>query len=92
VTKLFRRNLRRGYSKDVNIDYQHESELPKSRNKQFLHWDNDFPFTTIATCTYTVAIVFLYYLACTLVFLYIPSVRYYIDTTFNIGKRRFFMK
>jgi hypothetical protein len=50
--------------------------------------------------TYAVAVVVLYYLACTLVFLYIPRttghisfVRYYIETTFNIGKRiHFYLK
>jgi len=101
VTKLFRRNLRSnriGYSTDLTIDalddYQHETELPKSRNKQCLHWDDDFHFTTIATCTYTVAVVFLYYLSCTFVFLYVSQttgyisfVKYYIETTFNIGMR-----
>jgi len=86
-------------------DFEHEAELQKkvnsSRVKQFLdsiyHWDDDFRFTSMATCTYTVAFVFLYYLACTLVFLYISRttghisfVRYYIETTFNIGKKIFF--
>ncbi len=81
-------------------DFEYEAELQKKANSQFLdsihHWDDDFRFTTMATCTYTVAVIFLYYLACTLVFLYISRttghisfVRYYIGTTFNIGKRIF---
>jgi hypothetical protein len=111
VTKLFRRNVRfyqRTYAADVNIDelddFEYEAELQKkanqSRVKTFFdwiyHWDDDFRFTTMATCTYTVAMIFLYYLACTLVFLYISRttghisvVRYYIETTFNIGRRYF---
>jgi hypothetical protein len=83
-------------------DFEHEAELQKkanqSRVKKFFdsiyHWDDDFRFTTMTTCTYTVAIVFLYYLACTLVFLYISRttghisfIRYYIETTLNIGMR-----
>ncbi len=112
VQKLFRRNRRatqQAYSTDVNIDtmqdHEHEAELQRnakpSRVKQFFdsiyHWDNDFRFTTMATCTYTVAMIFLYYLACTLVFLYISRttghisfIRHYIETTLNIGKRNFF--
>ena len=83
-------------------DYQHEAELLKlsnnSRVRKFFRsiyqWDDDFRFTTMATCTYTVAIVFLYYLACTFVFLYVSRttghfafVRYYIESSFEIGKR-----
>ncbi len=98
------------YSAKANInkleDYEYEAELQKqasqSRVKQFIgkiyHWDDDFRFTTMATCTYTVAIVFLYYLACTFVFLYISRttghiafIRYYIESTLNIGKRRDFV-
>jgi hypothetical protein len=107
VTKLFRRNVRanqRIYSTKVDVnnmdDFEYEAELQKkanqSRVKKFFdsiyHWDDDFRFTSMTTCTYTVAIVFLYYLACTLVFLYISRtkghisfIRYYIETTFNIG-------
>ena len=107
VAKLFRRNLRldqTNYSTKVDEnkmeDYAHEAELQKraseSRVRKFFdeiyHWDDDFRFTSMITCTYTVAVVFLYYLACTLVFLYISRtkghfsfIRYYIETTFNIG-------
>ncbi len=109
VTKLFRRNIRsyqRAYAADVNIDelddFEHEAELQRkanqSRVKKFFdwiyHWDDDFRFTTIATCTYTVAIIFLYYLACTFVFLYASKttdhmsfIAYYIEMIFNISKR-----
>ncbi len=107
VTKLFRRNVRLNqmiYSPKVDEnkmdDFQAELELQKkasqSRVRKFFdgiyHWDDDFRFTSMTTCTYTVAVIFLYYLACTLVFLYISRtkghisfIRYYIETTFNIG-------
>jgi hypothetical protein len=110
VRKLFRRNLRvsqPAYSTNVNIDstqnYDNEAELQRnakpSRVKQFFdsiyHWDDGFRFTTIATCTYIVAIIVLYYLACTLVFLYIlrtpeyiSFIKYYFETTLNIGKAK----
>ncbi len=89
VAKLFRRNVcsnRRIYS-----EYEANQSCIKKIFNSIYQWDDDFRFTTLAICTYTVAIIFLYYLACTLVFLYISSVRYYIDTTFNIGNRGFFM-
>ncbi|CAF4063529.1 unnamed protein product, partial [Adineta steineri] len=80
-------------------DHVHEADLQnkmnQSRVKKFFdsiyQSDDDFRFTTIATCTYTVAIVFLYYLACTFVFLYlsrttghISYLKFYIETTFDI--------
>ena len=83
------------------VDYEHDVELQntinRSRVKKFFdhiyHSNNDFRFTTIATCTYTVAIVFLYYLACTFAFLYlsrtaghISFLKFYIESTFNVGK------
>ena len=44
-------------------------------------------------CTYMVAVVFLYYLACTFVFLYVTRttghvsfLKLYLETTFNVGK------
>jgi len=85
VTRLFRRNVhtaRRADLEEVDIDdlidYEHENRSQAKRKpskiKKYLNeiytWNDDFRFTTIATCTYTVAVVFLYYLACTLVFLY----------------------
>jgi hypothetical protein len=107
VTKLFRRNVRSNRvidstKADVNKmdDVEHKAELQKKTNqscvKKFFdsinHWDDDFGYTTMITCTYTVAIIVLYYLACTLIFLYISRtkghisfIRYYIETTFNIG-------
>jgi hypothetical protein len=108
VTKLFRRNLRsnrRVDSPDVNIGnlaaFESEAVLQKksnpSRVKNLLnsiyHWNDDFHFTTIVICTYTVAIIFLYYLACTLTFLYLSTTTSYIsfvmETKFNIGRRIF---
>ncbi|CAF4947868.1 unnamed protein product, partial [Rotaria magnacalcarata] len=54
------------------------------------HWDDDFRFTTIATCTFTVAFTFLYYLACTFIFMYtsrtaghIEFMRSYIERSVN---------
>ncbi|CAF1325642.1 unnamed protein product [Adineta steineri] len=107
VKKLFRRNLalaQINYSKKkVNIDelddHEHEAEVQKeaskTRVKDFIRsiytWDEDFRFTTMATCTYAVAIVFLYYLACTFVFLYISRttghfafLRFYLESMLNI--------
>ncbi len=83
-------------------DFEYKAELQKktnqSRVKKFFdsiyHWDDDFRFTTMTTYTYTVVIVFLYYLACTLVFLclsrptdHLSLIQYFIGTTFNTGKR-----
>ncbi|CAF1032001.1 unnamed protein product [Rotaria sordida] len=106
VTKLFRRNrptsqiiIRQNPNTDSLIDYEHETNqqnvINQSRIKKFFdffyYWDDDFRFTTIATCTYTVAIVFLYYLACTFVFLYIARttghisfIRSYIEHSANV--------
>ncbi|CAF5136422.1 unnamed protein product, partial [Rotaria magnacalcarata] len=94
---------RKIHTKNVNvdnlIDYEHESsgqnQFSESRIKKFFdtfyRWDDDFRFTTIATCTYTVAIVFLYYLACTFVFLYtsrtsghISFIKSYIEYSANV--------
>ena len=50
----------------------------------------------MAMCTYTVAVVFLYYLACTFVFLYVTRteghmsyLKFFIESTFNIGEKNF---
>lgn len=55
--------------------------------------DDDFYFTTMVLCTYTVAIVFLYYLGWTFVFIYISRptghmkfIKSYIESSANIGK------
>ncbi|CAF3157984.1 unnamed protein product, partial [Rotaria sp. Silwood2] len=80
-------------------DKEHKSKQ-QNVNKQssikkflefFYNWDDDFRYTTIATCTYTVAFVFLYYLACTSVFLYmsrtkghITFIKSYIEYSANI--------
>ncbi|CAF3690473.1 unnamed protein product [Rotaria sordida] len=106
VTKLFRRNLeekQQRYQKimssnDLNNQLHgipSKKKVYPSRVKKFFNWiypwHEDFRFTTIATCTYTVALVFLYYLACTFVFLYVSRttghtafIRYYIESTLNI--------
>lgn len=107
VTKLFRRNLK-ARRKEYEAQMR-EKELAKqgkkvksskepSRVKKFMdsiyRWDEDFRYTTLATCTYTVAVVFLYYLACTFVFLYISRttghisfVRHYLESTLNMGEK-----
>jgi len=107
VTKLFRRNPHRSQiftDRNINaddvIDYEHVMELQnranQSRFQKFInsiyHFDDDFRFTTLAMCTYTVAFVFLYYLSCTFVFLYISRttghvafLKFYFESTFNIG-------
>ena len=112
VTRLFRRNVhtaRRADLEEVDIDdlidYEHENRSQAKRKpskiKKYLNeiytWNDDFRFTTIATCTYTVAVVFLYYLACTLVFLYtsrtaghISFIRHYIESTLHIEFKGFF--
>lgn len=55
--------------------------------KRFIHylypWSDQFRFSTIATCTYTVAIVFLYYLAITFGFLYLSRMTGYMSTLKN---------
>ncbi|CAF4499532.1 unnamed protein product [Rotaria socialis] len=87
---------------DVVTDRQTEEEMKRSPLKKFFdehiyRWDEDFRFTTIATCTYTVAIVFLYYVACTFVFLYISRttghisfIRYYLESTLDVEFKGFF--
>jgi hypothetical protein len=112
VTKLFRRNqiqyLINRQQKKVNpdklIDYQYESEQQNRANQSpfhrlinyFYHFDDDFRFTTMVMSTYTVAVVFLYYLACTFVFLYITRttghvafLKHYVESRFNVGKSSF---
>ncbi|CAF4181382.1 unnamed protein product [Rotaria sp. Silwood2] len=106
VTKLFRRNRHisrmntQQYTNTNNlIDYEHETYqenlINQSRVKKFLNffynWSDDFRFTTIATCTYSVAFVFLYYLACTFFFLYtsrttghMTFIRSYIEHSANV--------
>lgn len=104
VTKLFRSNLRS--TRLINTDRldHFQSGLERKRNFSCLKTcfpsisvENDhFRLTTIATCTYTVATLFLYYFACTLLFLYITKatdytifIRSLLETIFNVGKRIF---
>lgn len=108
VTKLFRRNVASKRSRvrttsdaDQLDDYEYEVEMGKKPQQSFVRqcfkyiytWNEDFRFTTMTTCTYAVAVVSLYYLACTLVFLWISKttghlafLRYYIESTLSIGK------
>ena len=108
VKKLFQRGRcksqtipRQNTNLDDVVDYEREMELQKEANQSrfkkiiqcFYHSDDDFRFTTMAMCTYTVAAVFLYYLACTFVFLYIARttghgafLKFYFESTFNVGK------
>ena len=109
VTKLFRRNVASKRTRVVRAtsdadqldDYEYEVEVEKKPPLSFVRqffkhiytWNEDFRFTTLTTCTYAVAVVSLYYLACTLVFLWISRttghfafLRYYIESTLNIGK------
>jgi hypothetical protein len=57
------------------------------------HWNDDFRFTTMVMCTYTVAFVFLYYLTCTFIFLnisrttgYTSFLKSYIESSAKVGK------
>ena len=112
VMKLFRRREKRSMlissrtKSDDLIDHEHHAEQEQRANQSRLrqlinyiyHTDDDFRFTTIAMCTYTVAVVFLYYLAATFVFLYttrttghVAFLKFYFETTYNVGKFRFFI-
>ncbi|CAF1180370.1 unnamed protein product [Rotaria sp. Silwood1] len=106
VAKLFRQNFEQKQKRfeKFRIINKLDQQIPTTKTKKKIypsrvknffnsiyHWDENFRFTTIATCTYTVAIVFLYYLACTFVFLYISRttghtlfLRYYIQSMINI--------
>ncbi|CAF3528746.1 unnamed protein product [Rotaria sp. Silwood1] len=106
VAKLFRQNFEQKQKRfeKFRIINKLDQQIPTTKTKKTIypsrvknffnsiyHWDENFRFTTIATCTYTVAIVFLYYLACTFVFLYISRttghtlfLRYYIQSMINI--------
>jgi hypothetical protein len=83
------------------IDNEHDGRQKNKANQSYLKkllnsiyvWDEDFRFTTMVVCTYIVAIVFLYYLACTFVFLYILRTtghiaffKSYIESSVNTGK------
>ncbi|CAF4643159.1 unnamed protein product, partial [Rotaria sp. Silwood1] len=81
VTKLLRRRYfsssliitQQNTMTNTQNDKEHKSKQ-QNVNKQssikeflesFYNWDDDFRYTTIATCTYTVVFVFLYYFAFT---------------------------
>ena len=65
--------------------------------KKIIHfmfpWKKTYRFTTLATCIYTAAFAFLYYLTCTVIILYLSKLtdltsilKYYIETVLNIGR------
>jgi len=108
VTKLLRRKrhsnqtntIPQNTNTDNLVDHEYDAELQNRADQSYVkiflnsiyHWDDDFRFTTMTICTYTVAIVFLYYLACTFVFLYVSRttghisfLRSFVESTFNIG-------
>ncbi|CAF4805664.1 unnamed protein product, partial [Rotaria socialis] len=96
VRKLLSRNRRSlsqtkpEQTKNINRLDSLKSTIGKYLDSIY-HWDDDFRFTTIATCTYTVAFTFLYYLTCTFIFVYtsrstghIESMRSYIERSVNV--------
>jgi hypothetical protein len=105
VLKLFRRNVRskkrfmrqQSAQRNSTDRYRLLSIISEGTRLQQLfdhiyQWDDDFQFSTLATCTYTVAIVFLYYLTCTFTFLYlsrttahISLLKLFIEYTFQTG-------
>ena len=79
----------------LNTNNENETEQPclKRIVNSIYKWDEDFHFTTMVTCTYTVAVVLLHYLACTFVFLYLSRTtghltffKSYIESFANDGK------
>ena len=73
VVALFRRRSRsyENYRKKFsNIENRTSRFHIQEFVAKFYEFDDNFRFSTMTTCTYTVAIVFLYYLACTFTFLY----------------------
>jgi hypothetical protein len=107
ITRLFRRNHHSSQTRskineqDSNTDNHKNDVEVKTNTYQYIkkwclsiyHWDDDCRSTTMATCTYTVAIIFLYYLTCTFVFLYVSRaldpisfLRSYLEVIFDIGK------
>ncbi len=106
VRNLSQSNLNRSKSQgagqqNTNVVTDAGDELENKANqscpRKFFNsiytWDEDFHFTTMVICTYTVAIVFVYYLTCTFVFLYttrttghMAFLKSYIESSANIGK------
>jgi hypothetical protein len=92
------RSYKKTAKENTNIDSSiDEHETEQSLFHKFInyiyHSDDNFRFTTMVTCTYTVAFVFLYYLACTFIFLYISRttghisfLKYYIESSARVGK------
>jgi hypothetical protein len=91
VIKLFRQNLyEKVITKTLNLSQSidpaivtsHIKHQTKSTIKKYFdyiyQWDDHFRYTTLTTCTYTVAYVFLYYVACTFIFLYTSQTTNYL--------------
>ncbi|CAF1214242.1 unnamed protein product [Adineta steineri] len=74
VTKLFRRKLIMKNNTNKNCQQYFRKFL-----KFIFKWQDDIYCTTMVICTYTVASIFLYYLACTFVFLYLSRITEYIS-------------
>ena len=90
VTKLLRSNSHRAQA-ITQQNKANQSRFRKILNSIYV-WDDDFRFTTMIICIYTVAIVFLYYLTCTFIFLYlsrttghIAFLKSYIESSADIG-------
>ncbi|CAF4174761.1 unnamed protein product, partial [Adineta steineri] len=73
VTKLFRHTIIMKNNTNRNCQQYFRKFL-----KFIFQWQDDIYCTTMVICTYTVASIFLYYLACTFVFLYLSRTTEYI--------------
>ncbi|UJR16802.1 hypothetical protein I4U23_003701 [Adineta vaga] len=79
VTKLFRQSghdNRLIYSTSAIIDKLGDA---KNENRLSYNCTDSFRFTTMILCTYTMAIVFVYYFACTFVFVYMSHVHRFLS-------------
>jgi hypothetical protein len=81
----------------INTENEEQDKPKRSWFKKLLDsiyiWDNNFRFSVMIVSTYTIAAVFLFYLACTFVFLYlsrittlIAFIKFYIQLSTNIGE------
>ncbi|CAF4179026.1 unnamed protein product, partial [Adineta steineri] len=74
VTKLFQHKILMKNNTNRNCQQYFQKFL-----KFIFQWQDDIYCTTMVICTYTVASIFLYYLACTFVFLYLSRTTEYIS-------------
>ena len=104
VTKLLRRTRRLTKRTTLNTnrspdehETKQEEKANRSKIRKFInsiyHWNDEFRFSTMVLCTYTVAFVFLYYLTCTFIFLntsrttgHISFLKSYIESSAKVGK------